>query len=92
MRWTFCDPVTGDPYPISDLEAGLQECCDLAEQLDAPQLGWLTSQNRDDWAEARQDSSTTTASTISTGIHAEKNNFHHLKNLEIVSMQLLFIL
>ena len=50
----FCDPVTGDPYPLSVLEEGLQQCRDLAAQMDLPPLGWLTSQNRDDWATARQ--------------------------------------
>lgn len=50
----FCHPVTGDPYPLPVLEAGLQECRQQAELLvkegTVPLFGWLTSQNRDDWA------------------------------------------
>ena len=51
----FVHPVTGDAYPLEVLQAGLEECRARAAQMDdLPQLGWLTSQNRDDWADARQ--------------------------------------
>jgi carnitine O-acetyltransferase len=45
----------GNAYPLSVLEEGLQKCRDLADELPPSlPLGWLTSQNRDDWADARQ--------------------------------------
>lgn len=45
----------GNPYPLDVLEKGLQKCRDLAEELPpALPLGWLTSQNRDHWADARK--------------------------------------
>jgi len=55
----LCDPVTADPYSVYELEAALRECRERAASLaqdedGAPtELGWLTSSNRDDWAQAR---------------------------------------
>jgi hypothetical protein len=56
----FCDEHQ-NPLPLAILEQRLQHCVQLgagAEQqgLDQmPQLGWLTSINRDAWATARQE-------------------------------------
>lgn len=50
------DSTTQKPLPVDALEAGLQQCVDMADAtpLDKyPQLGWLTSSHRDDWANAR---------------------------------------
>ena len=56
----LCDPVTADPYSVYELEAALRECRERAASLvkeeggpSPPQLGWLTSSHRDDWAQAR---------------------------------------
>jgi hypothetical protein len=44
----------GEPYSLQALEEGLQNCIDQADEMgDYPQLGWLTSMDRDDWANAR---------------------------------------
>lgn len=54
FRIDFVDEE-GNPYPLAVLEEGLQKCRDLADELPpALPLGWLTSQNRDDWADARK--------------------------------------
>jgi carnitine O-acetyltransferase len=61
----FCDQ-RGTPYSLATLEQGLQEVIQRADlnnnnnnnnqqQQQQPELGWLTSSNRDDWATARQD-------------------------------------
>ena len=55
----FCDPTTGEPYSLEQLEEALETCIQQAEQLETetspylPKLGWLTSQHRDEWAKAR---------------------------------------
>jgi carnitine O-acetyltransferase len=59
----FCHPVTGDAYPLSVLQDGLEQIM-LAtaavhhhdhDNNNVPlELGWLTSSNRDDWADARR--------------------------------------
>ena len=46
----------GDPLPLSVLEQRLNQCVDMAtQQCQYPQMGWLTSVNRDDWTLARQE-------------------------------------
>jgi carnitine O-acetyltransferase len=52
----FVDAVTGNPFPLAVLQAGLEECRSRAatNKEQQPLLGWLTSQNRDDWADSRQ--------------------------------------
>ena len=49
------DPESVDPLPVSVLEAQLKRCIELADEIPdtRPKLGILTSQNRDDWADAR---------------------------------------
>lgn len=50
----LCDPETAEPYHVSTLEAAVQDCLGQAELMgDGPALGWCTSSNRDDWAQAR---------------------------------------
>jgi carnitine O-acetyltransferase len=55
-RVEFVDK-TGDPLPLTVLEQRLQACVELSskQQSSYPQLGWLTSLPRDEWAEARQE-------------------------------------
>jgi carnitine O-acetyltransferase len=50
-------PQTGNPLPVSQLEEQLMDCIRMADRLPSSRkkLGLLTSQNRDDWASARQD-------------------------------------
>jgi carnitine O-acetyltransferase len=51
----MCDPVTGDPVSLADLQASLEYIVHTADTSPpALQLGILTSNNRDDWADARQ--------------------------------------
>ena len=52
----FCN-AQGDPLPLAVLEQRLQQCVDLSKQQEEefPQLGWLTSCNRDVWAQARDE-------------------------------------
>jgi len=50
----------GDPLSLQVLEQRLQQCVDLAATAAAaqeknPQMGWLTSTDRDFWTEARQE-------------------------------------
>jgi carnitine O-acetyltransferase len=56
----LCDPVTGIAYPLSVLEASLQNVLDQSLALEqnstsahVPKLGTLTAWNRDDWTLAR---------------------------------------
>ena len=53
----FVHAETGQAYSLEALERGLQIVLQMADQApsNTPQLGWLTSMNRDDWAAARQD-------------------------------------
>jgi len=45
-----------EPLPLSVLESRLRRCRELASsQEDYPQLGWLTTTHRDNWARARQE-------------------------------------
>jgi len=52
----FVDKETGDALPLETLEASLQEVIRAADLAGPPLLnvGYLTSQHRDDWADARQ--------------------------------------
>jgi len=53
----------GDPISIQVLEERLQQCVDLADGnnynddngKEVPMLGWLTSSDRDSWADAREE-------------------------------------
>jgi carnitine O-acetyltransferase len=48
----------GEPLPLPVLRNRLQRCVDLSSAADrnsAPQMGWLTSQRRDDWARTRRE-------------------------------------
>lgn len=48
----FCDPETGEPVALGDLEASLEEIVRTTD--DAPlELGILTSDHRDVWADSR---------------------------------------
>lgn len=50
----FVDKETGDPLPLTVIEDRLQQCVELADrQIEVPRLGWLTSSDRDSWADAR---------------------------------------
>ena len=49
----FVDPQTGDPLPLATLELSLQECIAKADAGSALELGWLTSNQRDACADAR---------------------------------------
>jgi len=59
FRIDFCDPMTGDPYPLPILEQTLQTCIEKADLIEAetsphlPKLGWLTGQTRDECAKGR---------------------------------------
>lgn len=49
-----CDPATGDPVALADLEAALKQIVHLADGSAPPlELGILTSNHRDAWADAR---------------------------------------
>jgi carnitine O-acetyltransferase len=51
------DPDSGgDPLPIMVLEDQLRQCIRLADAVSStrPKLGLMTSQDRDDWADARE--------------------------------------
>ena len=51
----MCDPITGDPVALPDLQASLQQIVELADAgPPALELGILTSNNRDAWADARE--------------------------------------
>jgi len=48
----------GNALPLSTIEDGLQQCIDLADQYGNSgrvELGWLTSNDRDSWADARNE-------------------------------------
>jgi carnitine O-acetyltransferase len=45
----------GNALPLATLEQRLQQCIDQADSTPAMELGWLTSNNRDSWADARND-------------------------------------
>jgi carnitine O-acetyltransferase len=49
-------PETGNPLPVSQLEDQLRTCIDMADRLSSSRskLGLLTSQDRDVWADHRQ--------------------------------------
>lgn len=50
------DRQTQKPLSVYALEQGLQQCIDMADSMPEgkyPELGWLTSSHRDDWAAAR---------------------------------------
>lgn len=47
-------PKTGDPLPVTALEAQLEQCVKLADSKPTAKLGLLTSSNRDTWTHARQ--------------------------------------
>jgi carnitine O-acetyltransferase len=53
------EPATGRALPLAVLEGHLEEAKERADDMQRnsntapPQLGWLTSSNRDDWARAR---------------------------------------
>ena len=49
-------PTTGNPLPVTELEDQLRQCITLADSIPSsrPKLGLMTSGNRDDWADARQ--------------------------------------
>jgi carnitine O-acetyltransferase len=50
----LCDPTTGDPVALEDLRASLERVVQIADASPPPlRLGVLTSNNRDDWADAR---------------------------------------
>ena len=58
----FCDQKTGEILPLFVLEQRLQHCVDMTTTTtnkdcttNLPQLGWLTSTDRDFWANARQE-------------------------------------
>jgi carnitine O-acetyltransferase len=50
------DPESGDPLPIMVLEDQLRQCLRLADAVSStrPKLGLMTSQDRNDWADARE--------------------------------------
>lgn len=51
----LCDPTTGNPVALADLQSSLERIIQIADSSPpALQLGILTSNNRDDWADARQ--------------------------------------
>jgi carnitine O-acetyltransferase len=54
----LCGPDHATPYPVATLQAGLERIVAHADAMHAhpppPQLGWLTTAPRDDWAAARQ--------------------------------------
>jgi len=56
----FLEEQTGDALPLNVLVERLQQCEQKAQHLEeegvtaAPQLGWLTTGDRDDWADARK--------------------------------------
>ena len=49
----------GDPLPLEVMESKLQRIVQLADDAeargDAPMLGWLSSNDRDSWADARDE-------------------------------------
>lgn len=50
------DPESGGPLPVIILEDQLRQCIQLADAVSStrPKLGLMTSQGRDEWAEARE--------------------------------------
>jgi carnitine O-acetyltransferase len=46
---------SGEPLPVTDLEEQLRQCLILADSIPSsrPQLGIMTTNNRDEWADAR---------------------------------------
>ena len=58
FQMEFVDPVTADPLSLPVLEARLQQCQEMAANNSGSssiEMGWLTSLNRDVWADARQE-------------------------------------
>jgi carnitine O-acetyltransferase len=50
--------VNGNALPLEKLEEGLQQCIAMADQCENSgrvELGWLTSNDRDSWADARNE-------------------------------------
>ncbi len=52
----FVHPTSGDPLPVTDLEEQLRQCIILADSFPSSRskFGLMTSNNRDDWARARE--------------------------------------
>jgi carnitine O-acetyltransferase len=51
-----CDPITGDPVALADLQGALEQIVDLADASPAPlDMGILTTNHRDAWAVAREE-------------------------------------
>ena len=47
---------SGDPLPVQFMEQRLEECIALADtEGNVPMFGWLTSSDRDSWADAREE-------------------------------------
>ena len=57
FSFDFVNKETGDPLPLDLIEDKLQRCIDVAREHHSndPQLGWLTSSDRDSWADAREE-------------------------------------
>ena len=49
------NPTSGNPLQVGDLEEQLRQCIVLADSIPSsrPKLGIMTTNNRDDWADAR---------------------------------------
>ena len=48
----------GNALPLSKIEQGLQQCIDMADKYNGSgrvELGWLTTNDRDSWADARKE-------------------------------------
>jgi carnitine O-acetyltransferase len=57
FSFDFCDDH-GEPLELPILVKRLEKCVELAAEGNTkhyPEMGWLTSDNRDSWAKARQD-------------------------------------
>lgn len=55
FKMDFIDKSTHDPLPIGIIEARLQKIIDLADSMEESyQLGILTTDHRDNWADARE--------------------------------------
>ncbi|GKZ01379.1 carnitine O-acetyltransferase mitochondrial [Mayamaea pseudoterrestris] len=51
----FVNVETGEPYSLKAIQKGLERIVQMASHNShVPQLGWMTSMNRDDWADARE--------------------------------------
>jgi carnitine O-acetyltransferase len=68
-------PETGNPLSVTELEDQLRQCIALADAIPSsrPKLGLLTSGNRDDWADARQQ-------LVITGGTAMREALEHLQS------------